>query len=76
MDYPPILTIGSCRKRLDETLYGRHPILESKGTADTGIGFESGTPFDGENVIRTLDGIAKEVTRTIQAFELFFGSKD
>jgi hypothetical protein len=73
LDYPAVLTSGSCRQRLDETYYGRNPVVESQGEAATGIGFNYGIPFEGENVIRTLDGIAKEVTRTIEAFELLLG---
>jgi hypothetical protein len=70
LSYETIFTTQTCRKRLDDALYGRHPTVENKGKATTGIGFEFGIPHEGESVFPALRGIAEEVTRTIKAFQL------
>lgn len=44
--------------------------LEDKGHFTAAIIFDIGVPFQGEAVIPALNGIAEEVTRTVEAFEL------
>ena len=70
LGYNPIFTTETCRKRIEEMLYGRNPQVENKGKATTGIAFESGVPYEGVSVVLALDGIAEEITRTIKAFEI------
>ena len=70
IDYNPIFTAQTCRKRLDDAIYGRYPAVENKGKAAAGIGFEFGIPFQGESVFLALKRITEEVTRTIETFEI------
>lgn len=42
---------------------------KDKGHGSAAIVFGMGIPFQGEAVIPTLKGIAKEGTRTVEAFE-------
>jgi len=69
-EYRPILTTDSFRRYLPEDEYGRYPKVHDKGKAAAGIGFEFSVPFAGESVISTLNSIAEEVTRTIEAFKI------
>lgn len=73
-EYPPVLVSHSFGTYLPEEEYGRYPKVHDKGKAATGIGFEFGVPFAGESVICTLNGIAEEVTRTVEAFRKFLGN--
>jgi hypothetical protein len=54
--------------------YGKNLRLKNKGRAASTIFFDSGFPFEGKQVIPALDGIAKEVSRTVEALDaLLFG---
>lgn len=44
--------------------------VKAKGHATMSIFFNLGVPYEGEAILPTLGGIAEEVTRTIEAFEL------
>ena len=53
---------------------GRNLEVKNKGHATSTILFDMGFPFEGEPVLPALDRIAKEVSRTVKAFEaLLFG---
>jgi hypothetical protein len=60
------------RIRLKET-YGRNLIVKDKGHATPWIFFDLGFPFEGQSVIPALNGIAEEVTRTVETFEICLG---
>lgn len=68
-EYPPVLTTDSFKRYLPVEDFGRYPKVQDKGKAATGVGFDFDVPNAGESVISTLNGIAEEVTRTIQAFK-------
>jgi hypothetical protein len=54
--------------------FGKNLHMKNKGGAASTIFFSSDSPFKGTRVIPALDGIAKEVSRTVQAFDtLLFG---
>jgi hypothetical protein len=71
--FPVLYVEKSCTIRLDSNIYGWNPTLENKGSASVGVGFQSGTACEGQPVIPTLNAITKEVTRTIEAFEILLG---
>jgi len=75
IEYDPIFTQHSCRKRLDEGVFGRNSKVEDMGTASTALGFELSGAFAGQPVFHSLNWITEEVTRTIQAFEALAGGK-
>lgn len=58
----------SSRVRLDETRANIQ--IKDKGQAAATILFNIRVPFEGKPVIPTLNGIAEEVSRTIEAFEI------
>ena len=54
--------------------FGKKLTVKNKGHAASAVFFNSGFPFEGKKVTDALDGIAKEVSRTVQAFDtLLFG---
>jgi hypothetical protein len=54
--------------------YGTNLTVHDKGHATATILFDLGTPFmAGQGVIPTLNGIAEEITRTIEAFDILIG---
>lgn len=67
----PLSTIfidDSWDQRLTE-LYGRDLEVTDKGHASAAILFHLGTPLEGQAALPALNGIAEEVTRTIEAFD-------
>jgi hypothetical protein len=73
LEHPGIFTDASCNIRLDSDIYGWNPTLNDKGCAEIGIGFQLGTLFEGQAVLPALHTVAKEVTRTVEAFEILVG---
>ena len=69
-NFGPIFTSESYKRYIPEDEYGRYPKVHDKGRASIGIGFNSGVPCEGESVIVTLNGIAEEVTRMVEAFKI------
>jgi hypothetical protein len=55
--------------RLKDADYSRVTV-KNKGHVTAAIVFDLGVPFQSEPVIKTLMGIAEEVSHTIQAFEM------
>jgi hypothetical protein len=54
--------------------YRMNLTVKNKGHAASAIFFDIGFPFEGKPIIPALEGIAKETSRTVQAFEtLLFG---
>jgi hypothetical protein len=56
--------------RLKE-FWGKNLKVKNKGQSASNIFFDIGFPFEGKPIIPALDGIAKEVLRTVEAFESF-----
>ena len=68
----PIFMDDSWSMRLRH-LYGRNLTVHDKGHASSTILFHLGTAFEGKAVLPALNGIAEEVTRTIEAFDILIG---
>jgi hypothetical protein len=47
--------------------------VKNKGHASATVLFDLGVPFECQAIIPSLNGIAEEVTRTIETFELLLG---
>lgn len=56
--------------RLPSETYRRNLTVTDKGHAAAAVYFDLGIPFEGEAVIPALYGVAEEVTRTVEAFEI------
>jgi hypothetical protein len=67
--HPLYLMDESSRIRLRDA-DGKRVTLKDKGHAATTILFDIRTPFEGKAVIPTLHGIAEEVARTVEAFNI------
>jgi hypothetical protein len=81
-ELPVLFTDSSFRRRLSKIdldrnsfdSFGRNPKVINEGEASLGYGFALGNPHQGQPVIPTLNAVAKEVTRTVEAFELLLGN--
>lgn len=52
-----------------KNFHGKTLTIKNKGQPASSIVFHHGVPFAGEQIVPSLDGIAKEVSRTVKAFE-------
>jgi hypothetical protein len=60
----------SCRIRLEDA-DGRKVTIKNKGHATLAVMFGPDTLFENQPIPMTLAGISEEITRTIEAFEMF-----
>jgi hypothetical protein len=78
-ELPVLFTDSSFRRRLSKidpqlSSFRRNHQVTDEGRASLGYGFDLGNPHQGQPVIPTLNAVAKEVTRTLESFQILLGS--